>query len=197
MQHLHEISPTSFSLPYASSRTTIAISEKYDVIYWPCKIYFKILRSFYFINSYVIFFKHFYFTLKFYKYFPLTRHVSIVEEFCSSRWECYPTGWSISVSVHNALGVMETVGKQVQVVSGLGVGGPVGPVGPVGGDLHHHHHPHPHAHPPHSHSHPHGHPHGSHGHSLATSNPGRGQPQPPTSHNQHLPARSTPVQLHR
>ncbi|XP_018375826.1 PREDICTED: LIM domain-containing protein A-like [Trachymyrmex cornetzi] len=92
---------------------------------------------------------------------------------------------------------METVGKQVQVVSGLGVGGPVGPVGPVGGDLHHHHHPHPHALPPHPHSHPHGHPHGSHGHSLATSNPGRGQPQPPTSHNQHVPARSTPVQLHR
>ncbi|KYM98300.1 Nuclear receptor corepressor 1 [Cyphomyrmex costatus] len=91
---------------------------------------------------------------------------------------------------------METVGKQVQVVSGLGVGGPVGPVGPVGGDLHHHHHPHPHALPPHPHSHPHGHPHGSHGHSLATSNPGRGQPQPPTSHNQHVPARSTPVQLH-
>ncbi|EZA49686.1 hypothetical protein X777_11772 [Ooceraea biroi] len=94
---------------------------------------------------------------------------------------------------------METVGKQVQVVSGLGVGGPVGPVGPVGGDLHHHHHPHPHALPPHPHPHPHGHPHGSHGHSLvgATSNPGRGQAQPPASHNQHVPARSTPVQLHR
>ncbi|CAL1683178.1 unnamed protein product [Lasius platythorax] len=90
---------------------------------------------------------------------------------------------------------METVGKQV--VGGLG--GPVGPVGPVGGDLHHHHHPHPHAHPPHPHPHPHGHPHGSHGHSLvgATSNPGRGQTQPPVSHNQHVPARSTPVQLHR
>ncbi|TGZ54100.1 Uncharacterized protein DBV15_00368 [Temnothorax longispinosus] len=101
------------------------------------------------------------------------------------------------MELHNALGVMETVGKQVQVVSGLGVGGPVGSVGPVGGDLHHHHHPHPHAHPPHPHSHPHGHPHGSHGHSLATSNPGRGQPQPPTSHNQHVSARSTPVQLHR
>lgn len=101
------------------------------------------------------------------------------------------------VAVHNALGVMETVGKQVQVVSGLG--GPVGPVGPVGGDLHHHHHPHPHAHPPHPHPHPHGHPHGAHGHSLvgATSNPGRGQAQPPVSHNQHVPARSTPVQLHR
>ena len=85
---------------------------------------------------------------------------------------------------------METVGKQVQVVSGLGVGGPVGPVGPVGGDLHHHHHPHPH---------------GGHGHSLVGTGttPARvqvqshqGQPPPP-SHNQHLPARSTPVQLHR
>ncbi|KAG7197973.1 hypothetical protein KM043_016205 [Ampulex compressa] len=103
------------------------------------------------------------------------------------------------ITVHNALRVMETVGKQVQVVSGLGVGGPVGPVGPVGGDLHHHHHPHPHSHPPHPHAHPHGHPHGSHGHSLVgvTSTPGRGQAQPPVSHNQHLPARSTPVQLHR
>ncbi|KAH0558004.1 hypothetical protein KQX54_013635 [Cotesia glomerata] len=79
---------------------------------------------------------------------------------------------------------METVGKQVQVVSGLGVGGP------VGGDLHHHHHPHPH---------------GGHGHSLVggSATPTRiqaqshqGQPPPP-SHNQHLPARSTPVQLHR
>ncbi|KAF3423199.1 hypothetical protein E2986_04625 [Frieseomelitta varia] len=94
---------------------------------------------------------------------------------------------------------METVSKQVQVVSGLGVGGPVGPVGPVGADLHHHHHPHPHSHPPHPHAHPHGHPHGPHGHSLVgvTSTPGRGQTQPPVSHNQHLPARSTPVQLHR
>ncbi|XP_034945061.1 uncharacterized protein Smr isoform X3 [Chelonus insularis] len=76
---------------------------------------------------------------------------------------------------------METVGKQVQVVSGLGVGGP------VGADLHHHH----------------PHPHGSHGHSLigGAATPTRvqahqGQPPPP-SHNQHLPARSTPVQLHR
>ncbi|XP_063982207.1 nuclear receptor corepressor 2 isoform X2 [Diachasmimorpha longicaudata] len=79
---------------------------------------------------------------------------------------------------------METVGKQVQVVSGLGVGGP------VGGDLHHHHHPHPH---------------GGHGHSLVggASTPARVQAQthqgqpPPPSHNQHLPARSTPGQLHR
>ena len=97
------------------------------------------------------------------------------------------------VSVHNAPGVMETVGKQVQVVSGLGVGGPVGPVGPVGADLHHHHHPHPHG----------GH---GHGHSLvgsAATSAARGQAQshqsqaPPPSHNQHLPARSTPIQLHR
>lgn len=96
-------------------------------------------------------------------------------------------------SVHNAPGVMETVGKQVQVVSGLGVGGPVGPVGPVGADLHHHHHSHPHG----------GH---GHGHSLvgtAATSVARGQAQshqsqaPPPSHNQHLPARSTPVQLHR
>lgn len=87
---------------------------------------------------------------------------------------------------------METVGKQVQVVSGLGVGGLVGP---VGGDLHHHHH--------------HPHPHGGHGHSLVTTaTPARGQaqshqpqppppPPPPPSHNQHLSPRSTPVQLHR
>lgn len=111
----------------------------------------------------------------------------------------FPINFYGFFSVHNALGVMETVSKQVQVVSGLGVGGPVGPVGPVGADLHHHHHPHPHSHPPHPHAHPHGHPHGPHGHSLVgvTSTPGRGQTQPPVSHNQHLPARSTPVQLHR
>lgn len=92
---------------------------------------------------------------------------------------------NIYFSVHNAPRVMETVGKQVQVVSGLGV------VGPVGGDLHHHHH--------------HSHPHGGHSHSLVggTSTPARVQTQthqgqpPPSSHNQHLPPRSTPIQHHR
>lgn len=78
---------------------------------------------------------------------------------------------------------METVGKQVQVVSGLAV------VGPVGGELHHHHH---------------SNPHGTHSHSLSgsASTPSRvlnqsHQGPPPSSHNQHLSPRSAPVQHHR
>lgn len=157
-------------------------------IYRPCKL-ILIWRNFHFIN--------FIFLWNFVNIFLYSLHFDRRRILQFKMRILFYRMIYMSVSVHNALGVMETVGKQVQVVSGLGVGGPVGPVGPVGGDLHHHHHPHPHAHPPHPHSHPHGHPHGSHGHSLATSNPGRGQPQPPTSHNQHVSARSTPVQLHR